>query len=118
MTNEQLTQIYNEANGITVKNPSLTTERIFAAMRACYELGQKSKQLLSESEQKAMLKNPYAIAELMNYYDWIYSEGDCFGYPVGEWPPARWTELKGVGKFVIEEDPDCFDETIKRRFLS
>lgn len=34
MTNEELTQIYHEANGIVGKNPPITTERIFTAMRA------------------------------------------------------------------------------------
>jgi hypothetical protein len=33
MTNEQLTTIYNHANGIDKKNPPITTERIFTAMR-------------------------------------------------------------------------------------
>lgn len=118
MTNEELTKIYNEANGITVKNPPLTTERIFAAMRACYELGQKSKQLLSEFEQKAMLGNPYTIDELMNYHDLIFTEGEAAGYPVGQWPPARWSELKVLGKSIVEKDLDCFDLEIQRRFLT
>ena len=34
MNDEQLTEIYNKANGIEAgKNPPITTERIFAAMR-------------------------------------------------------------------------------------
>ena len=34
MTDAELTAIYNEANGIGAgKNPSITTQRIFAAMR-------------------------------------------------------------------------------------
>lgn len=33
MTDEELTEIYNRANDITVKNPPITTERIFRAMR-------------------------------------------------------------------------------------
>ena len=33
MTDEELTTIYNEANGITIKRPPITTQRIFAAMR-------------------------------------------------------------------------------------
>ena len=37
MTNEDLTRLYNEANGITEgKAPPITTERIFTAMRAAY----------------------------------------------------------------------------------
>ena len=36
MTNEELTRIYHEANGIVGKNPPITTERIFTAMRAAY----------------------------------------------------------------------------------
>ncbi len=34
MTDEQLTTIYNQANGITGKRLPITTQRIFAAMRA------------------------------------------------------------------------------------
>lgn len=34
LTDEDLTRIYNEANGIDGKNPPITTMRIFAAMRA------------------------------------------------------------------------------------
>lgn len=41
VTPEYLASCYNEANGITIKNPPLTTERIFAAMQYMYELGQK-----------------------------------------------------------------------------
>jgi len=39
MTNDELTAIYNEANGLDPKrhNP-ITTERIFAAMRAVAEM--------------------------------------------------------------------------------
>ena len=33
-TNEELTAIYNNANGIEGKNPPITTGRIFTAMRA------------------------------------------------------------------------------------
>lgn len=33
-TNEELTAIYMKANGIEGKNPPITTERIFTAMRA------------------------------------------------------------------------------------
>lgn len=42
MTNEQLTAIYNEANGLDPKrhNP-ITTERIFAAMRAAMAIERK-----------------------------------------------------------------------------
>lgn len=38
MTNEDLTRLYNEANGIPEgKAPPITTERIFTAMRAVQE---------------------------------------------------------------------------------
>jgi hypothetical protein len=36
LTDEECTRIYNEANGITTKNPPITTQRIFAAMRAAH----------------------------------------------------------------------------------
>jgi hypothetical protein len=39
-TNVELTEIYNQANDITTKNPPLTTERIFAAMRRMAEITQ------------------------------------------------------------------------------
>ena len=34
MTDEELTALYNEANGITGKRLPITTQRIFTAMRA------------------------------------------------------------------------------------
>ena len=36
LTNKECTQIYHEANNITTKNPPITTERIFNAMRAAH----------------------------------------------------------------------------------
>jgi hypothetical protein len=39
-----LTSCYNQANNITVKNPPLSTDRIFAAMLYMYELGKKETQ--------------------------------------------------------------------------
>jgi hypothetical protein len=43
-TREWLTSCYNQANDITVKNPPLSTDRIFAAMLYMYELGKKETQ--------------------------------------------------------------------------
>ncbi len=39
LTDDDCTRIYNEANGITTKNPPLSTERIFKAMRQAYTQG-------------------------------------------------------------------------------
>jgi len=36
LTDEDCTRIYNEANNITVKNPPISTARVFAAMRAAH----------------------------------------------------------------------------------
>lgn len=36
LTDEDCTRIYNEANNITIKNPPITTARVFAAMRAAH----------------------------------------------------------------------------------
>lgn len=41
VSSEELTRIYNESNGIDGKNPPITTERIFKAMRACLALNQR-----------------------------------------------------------------------------
>jgi hypothetical protein len=43
-TRDWLTSCYNQANDITVKNPPLSTDRIFAAMLYMYELGKKEPQ--------------------------------------------------------------------------
>ena len=43
-SNDELTAIYNEANGITVKNPPITTERIFAAMRRVAQIAARAAQ--------------------------------------------------------------------------
>lgn len=37
LTDADLTRIYNEANGVTDKQPPISTERIFKAMRAVHE---------------------------------------------------------------------------------
>jgi len=39
LTDDDCTRIYNEANGITTKNPPLSTERIFKAIRQAYAQG-------------------------------------------------------------------------------
>ena len=39
LSNEQLTAIYNKANGITDKNPPISTKFIFNAMQAAYASG-------------------------------------------------------------------------------
>jgi hypothetical protein len=41
LTDEDCTRIYNEANGITTKNPPITTQRIFAAMRSAHGITEK-----------------------------------------------------------------------------
>jgi hypothetical protein len=41
LTDGDCTRIYNEANGITTKNPPITTQRIFAAMRAAHGITEK-----------------------------------------------------------------------------
>ena len=52
MTNEDLTRLYNEANGIPEgKAPPITTERIFTAMRACLTIS--AKQLADARESAA-----------------------------------------------------------------
>jgi hypothetical protein len=42
LTDDECTRIYNEANGITTKNPPISTERIFKAMRQAYAQGAAS----------------------------------------------------------------------------
>lgn len=54
-TKERLTEIYNEANNITTKNPPLTTERIFAAMRLAAAHGA---QQVAVSEPTSLLMPP------------------------------------------------------------
>ena len=39
LSNEQLTAIYNKANGITDKNPPISTKFIFNAMQSAYAAG-------------------------------------------------------------------------------
>lgn len=61
MTNEQLTAIYNEANRLDPKrhNP-ISTERIFAAMRAAIAVERKASEL-------RCLKTPVLLAGLHPY---------------------------------------------------
>jgi hypothetical protein len=53
LTNEQLEKIYNSANAINGgRNPPLTTERIFKAMRACYQQGREDIHILDNTLAK------------------------------------------------------------------
>lgn len=71
---------------------------------------------LTQSEERSILRNPYAIECLLDYHDRIYSEAESQGIEVGPWPPQRYLELKELGKKIIEEDPECFDESLVTRF--
>ena len=74
--------------------------------------------LLSPTEQKWLLADPKAIAALMAAIDVDYSQGVSMLKP-GEmpaWPPARWSELRELGRSIIAVDPECFDEQTLRDF--
>ncbi len=60
MTDEELTLLYNEANGITGKRLPITTQRIFVAMRAAIEEECKAAQL-------RCLKTPVLLPGLHPY---------------------------------------------------
>ncbi len=60
VTDEELTAIYNEANGITGKRLPITTARIFTAMRAAIEAERKAAQL-------RCLKTPVLLPGLHPY---------------------------------------------------
>ena len=72
MTNEELTAIYNEANGLDPKrhNP-ITTERIFTAMRAAMAKAR----LMCADEIERMSGETYAVllCEHKEAADWLRS---------------------------------------------
>ncbi len=74
--------------------------------------------LLSLSEQRWILQSPAAIAQLMTFIDIDHSHGvSVLGAEECQpWPPKRYTELKDMGRKIITEDPECFDESILREF--
>lgn len=86
--------------------------RIAAALTAAPE------QLLSPTEQKWVLQSPAAIAQLLTFIDLDHSQAvSVLGAEEWEpWPPKRYTELKEIGRKVVEQDPECFDADILREF--
>lgn len=67
MTDEHLTAIYNEANGIDGgKNPPITTQRIFAAMRLIAEKEQeRCAQVCDEFQKTSYLTIGTTLARLI-----------------------------------------------------
>ncbi len=73
--------------------------------------------LLSESEQKDLLQNPYAIAQIINYHELQIIQAESIGKPC-EWSgnENRITELKAKAINIMSEDLDCWTDEIKREF--
>lgn len=67
---------------------------------------------LSSHEQAAILRNPHALAMLMDYHDDQQSQADsmgaeCYGNEL------RHEELRQLGAKIIEADPEAFDDEIR-----
>lgn len=75
-------------------------------------------QLLSPTEQKWVLQSPAAIAQLLTFIDLDHSQAvSVLGAEEwGTWPPKRHTELKEIGRKIIEQDPECFDADTLQAF--
>lgn len=84
MTNEELTAIYNDANGLDPKrhNP-ITTERIFSAMRAAMA----KQRMACADEIERLSGETYAVVlcEHKEAADWLRSNASLTGAaPAGE----------------------------------
>jgi hypothetical protein len=70
LTDEDCTRIYNEANGITTKNPPITTQRIFAAMRAANGITQPP------AAQPAV-PDAMTSADIQEHIEYVAGWNDC-----------------------------------------
>jgi hypothetical protein len=98
-----------------LKDAAETIRRLHAQVAA---LTAAPEQLLSPTEQKWVLQSPAAIAQLLTFIDLDHSQAvSVLGAEEwGSWPPKRYTELKEIGRKVIEQDPECFGADILREF--
>jgi len=69
-------------------------------------------------EIKAILNNPHGLRLLMDWQDFQYCQAESMCEPgeIEPWPTARFTELKEKGRAIIAEDPELWDDDIKRAF--
>jgi len=69
-------------------------------------------------ETKAIFNNPHGLRLLMDWQDSEYCQAESMCEPgeIEPWPTARFTELKEKGRAIIAEDPELWDDDIKRAF--
>ena len=69
-------------------------------------------------ETKAIFNNPHGLRLLMDWQDFQYCQAESMCEPgeIEPWPTARFTELKEKGRAIIAEDPELWDDDIKRAF--
>ena len=89
---------------------------IAAMSRAAQAAAVKVPALLSESEQRAILRDPVAIACLIGHHDCEDAASDAFGIGDAKYHERRALELLAIGRAVIAEDPDLWTEAERKHF--
>lgn len=72
--------------------------------------------VLSPSEQQACLENPEILLALADQHSVWETEADAFDAPEsGKHHNARYHELRATARELIEVDPECFADNVRRR---
>ena len=73
---------------------------------------------MTAGEVTAIINNPHGLRLLMDWQDFQYCQSESIvGLDELEpWPTARFTALRDKGRAVIAEDPELWDDDIKRAF--
>ena len=73
---------------------------------------------MTAGEERAIMDNPHGLLLLMDYADLKYSEAESMLEPgeLGGWPTPRWIFLRDKGRSIIAEDPELWNDDIKRAF--
>lgn len=72
--------------------------------------------VLSEHEQRAILRDPVAIARIINHHDAEEAGADAIEPGWGTYHAKRVLELLALGRAVIAEDPEIWTESERAEF--
>ena len=69
-------------------------------------------------ETRAILNNPHGLRLLMDHEDFQYCQAESQAEPgeIEPWPTKRFQALREKGRSIIAEDPELWDDDIKREF--
>ena len=73
---------------------------------------------MTPGEVTAIINNPHGLRLLMDWQDFQHCQAESMLGPgdIEPWPTARFTALRDKGRAIIAEDPELWDDDIKRAF--